>query len=148
ALHEQWDLNLGLRYDDYNVTNKSWNNPGTVRTTSKNTSDFWNYQVGLVFKPLPYGSVYVSYGTSSNPAGETVGQAGGADGAAGGSSVNDLDAEKNRSVELGTKWDVFNEQLSLTAAIFRTEKTNGRSQDPTTGAVTLSGNSRVDGFEL
>ncbi|WP_447592945.1 TonB-dependent receptor [Aquipseudomonas campi] len=148
ALHEQWDLNLGLRYDDYNVTNKSWNNPGTVRTTSKNTSDFWNYQVGLVFKPLPYGSVYVSYGTSSNPAGETVGQAGGADGAAGGASVNDLDAEKNRSVELGTKWDVFNEQLSLTAAIFRTEKTNGRSQDPTTGAVTLSGNSRVDGFEL
>ncbi|MDT4829805.1 putative TonB-dependent receptor BfrD [compost metagenome] len=137
-LHEQWDLNLGLRYDDYYVTNGS----------DSNSSEMLNYQVGLVFKPLPYGSVYLSYATSSNPAGETVGQAGGADGAAGGAAVNNLDPEENRSLELGTKWDLLDEQLSLTAALFRIEKTNGRSQDPVTGDVTLSGDSRVDGFEL
>ncbi|MDH4567718.1 TonB-dependent siderophore receptor [Pseudomonas sp. BN414] len=137
-LHEQWDLNLGLRYDDYYVTNGS----------ASNSSELLNYQVGLVFKPLPNGSIYLTYATSSNPAGETVGQAGGADGAAGGAAVNNLDPEKNRSLELGTKWDVLNEQLSLTAALFRIEKTDGRSQDPVTGDVTLSGDSRVDGFEL
>ncbi|MOA13432.1 putative TonB-dependent receptor BfrD precursor [compost metagenome] len=38
--------------------------------------------------------------------------------------------------------------MSLTAALFRIEKTNGRSQDPVTCDVTLSGDSRVDGFEL
>ncbi|MCU9945880.1 TonB-dependent receptor [Pseudomonas sp. PDM13] len=137
-LHEQWDLNLGLRYDDYYVTNGS----------ASNSSEMLNYQLGVVFKPLPNGSIYLSYATSSNPAGETVGQAGGADGAASGAAVNNLDPEKNRSLELGTKWDLLDERLSLTAAMFRTEKTNGRSQDPTTGDVTLSGDSRVDGFEL
>lgn len=59
-----------------------------------------------------------------------------------------LDPEESRSLELGTKWDVFNEQLSLTAAVFRTEKTNARVTDPTTGLVALDGDQRVTGIEL
>lgn len=142
-LHEQWDLNLGLRYDDYEVENR-------VGNGAKSSSNIWNYQAGIVFKPLPYGSIYLSYGTSSNPSGENT-QSGGADGAGAGNlggNKADLDPEKSRSLELGTKWDLLDEQLSLTAAIFRTEKTNARVTDPTTGLVVLDGDQKVTGFEL
>lgn len=143
GLHEQWDLNLGLRYDDYDVKNR-------VAGGAESSSELWNYQVGVVFKPMPNGSIYLSYGTSSNPSGENT-QSGGADGAGAGNlngNKANLDPEKARSVELGTKWDVLNEQLSLTAAVFRTEKTNARVTDPLTGLVALDGDQKVTGFEL
>ncbi len=139
--NDKWSLNLGLRYDDYDVTD------GTVANRSK----FWNYQAGLVYKPRSNGSIYLSYGTSSNPSGETAGQSGGADGSAGGGlggSRPNLDPEENRSFELGTKWEVFNNRLSLTGAIFETEKTNQRATDPVTGEVALIGNNRTRGVEL
>ncbi|HEY9270353.1 TonB-dependent siderophore receptor [Achromobacter sp.] len=138
---EQWEANAGLRYDNYRVTS------GNV----ERTDNMWNYQLGLVYKPAPNGSIYVSYGTSSNPSGETAGQSGGADGAAGGrltAGTAALAPEKSRSIELGTKWDVFDERLSLTAAVFETRKTDARSSDPITGDVTLSGSNRVRGIEL
>ncbi|MEN5147582.1 TonB-dependent receptor [Brevundimonas diminuta] len=131
-LTDKWSLNLGLRYDDYDVTD------GSVSNRSK----FWNYQAGLVYKPRENGSIYLSYGTSSNPSGETAGQSGGADGSAGGGlggSRPNLDPEENRSFELGTKWEVLNNRLSLTAAVFEAEKTNQRATDPTTGEVALIG---------
>ncbi|MDD2046890.1 TonB-dependent receptor [Pseudomonas putida] len=143
GLHEQWDLNLGLRYDDYDVKNR-------VAGGAESSTELWNYQVGVVFKPMPNGSIYLSYGTSSNPSGENT-QSGGADGAGAGNlngNKANLDPEKARSVELGTKWDVLNEQLSLTAAVFRTEKTNARVTDPLTGLVALDGDQKVTGFEL
>lgn len=140
-LHKQIELNLGLRYDDFKISN----------STLKNHDTFLNYQVGVVYKPLPYGSIYVSHGTSSNPSGETQGQAGGADGSGAGTLTPtnaELKPEKNRTYEIGTKWDLLNNDLLLTAALFRTEKVNGRSQDPLTGAVVLEGDTRTDGIEL
>ncbi|WP_404941745.1 TonB-dependent receptor [Pseudomonas danubii] len=137
ALHEQWDLNLGVRYDAYHVRDPS----------QSNRSNMWTYQSGIVFKPLPYGSIYLSYGTSFNPSGETAGQSGGADGAAGG-RLSNLDPEKSRSLELGTKWDLLNERLALTAAVFKTEKTNARTYDPISNEVTLDGDVEVKGFEV
>ncbi|QZI69351.1 TonB-dependent siderophore receptor [Pseudomonas protegens] len=137
ALHEQWDLNLGLRYDAYHVRDPA----------KSNRSNLWTYQSGIVFKPVPYGSVYLAYGTSFNPSGETAGQSGGADGPAGG-RLSDLAPEKSRSLELGTKWDLLNERLALTAALFKTEKDNARTYDPLTGIATLDGNVEVKGFEV
>jgi catecholate siderophore receptor len=146
---EQWSLNLGLRYDHYDVESSGYATAG--RTTSagtfsrQKTSGLLNYQVGLVFKPLPNGSVYAAWSTSSNPAGETSGN-GGLEIAA---NNADLEPEKNRSYEVGTKWDFFNDDLSLTAALFRTEKTNARINDPDNATVqVLDGEQRVDGFEF
>ncbi len=59
----------------------------------------------------------------------------------------DLDPEESRTFEIGTKWDVLNEKLNLTAAVFRTEKQNTRIQlDPATYANV--GETQVDGLEL
>lgn len=132
------DLNFGLRYDDYDVDN----------TTTSRTDKMWNYQLGAVYKPVENSSIYATYATSSNPSGENLGQNGGADGAAGAAQIRELKPEKSNSIELGTKWQLFNEQLLLTGAVFQTEKTDARSADPVTGEITLDGNNRVRGAEL
>lgn len=46
--------------------------------------------------------------------------------------ASDMEPEETTNYELGTKWDVFNDRLSSTAAIFRTEKENTRSRQTLT----------------
>ena len=136
-----WEVNAGLRFDSYKVSD------GSV----SRSDSLWNYQLGVVYKPAPNGSIYLSYGTSSNPSGETTGQSGGADGAAGGGlggTRANLEPEKNRSIELGTKWNFMNDKLAFTAAMFETKKKNQRATDPITGDVALIGNNRTRGVEL
>lgn len=147
--NEQWSLNLGLRYDNYQVESSGFANASSTAPAGsfsrQNTSDLVNYQIGVVYNPLPNGSIYAAYSTSSNPAGETSGN-GGLELAANNSS---LDPEKNRNYEIGTKWDFFGDDLSLTAALFRTEKTNARINDPDGGTTqVLDGEQQVNGLEL
>lgn len=147
--NEQWSLNLGLRYDNYKTESSGYSTGGRGSVAGnfsrENTSDLVNYQIGVVYNPLPNGSIYAAYSTSSNPAGETSGN-GSLELAA---NNSDLDPEKNRNYEIGTKWDFFGDDLSLTAALFRTEKTNARIDDPD-GATTqvLDGEQQVNGLEL
>jgi len=140
--NEQWSLNMGLRYDDYETEQKAVSTAGVV-TRPENKSHFWNYQLGLVFNPLPNGSIYAAWSTSSNPSGETGGE--GSDAL----NVNNqvLDPERNRNYEIGTKWDFFDERLGLTAALFRTEKTNARVTNAS-GFQESIGETQVEGLEL
>ncbi|MCK9818293.1 TonB-dependent siderophore receptor [Pseudomonas sp. MAFF 302046] len=143
---EQWSLNLGLRFDDYQTRSSGYATRAPIGDFSReNSSQLWNYQIGLVYKPLPNGSVYAAYSTSSNPAGETSGN-GSLELTAANTS---LEPEKNRNYEVGTKWDFFGDDLSLTAALFRTEKTNARIDDPDGGTTqVLDGEQQVNGVEL
>ena len=140
--NEQWSLNMGLRYDDYETEQKAVSTDGVV-TRPENKSHFWNYQLGLVFNPLPNGSIYAAWSTSSNPSGETGGE--GSDALNLNNQV--LDPERNRNYEIGTKWDFFDERLGLTAALFRTEKTNARVTNAS-GFQESIGETQVDGLEL
>jgi len=152
-------VDLGVRWDDYktqqiltygqfnNAVTGANNTPITAvpgdQLTLENEEDFFNYQAGLVFKPRENGSIYISYATSSNPVG--------IDGGDGSESITvaieNLKPEKVRTMELGTKWDILEDKLNLTAAIFRTEKTNTRSTDAD-GTTRNIGETRVDGIEL
>jgi len=60
-----------------------------------------------------------------------------------------VDPEKAESIEIGGKWDVMG-RLSLTAAIFRNDRTNYKvaSGDPTVPDQQLDGSARVDGVTL
>ncbi|WP_448679336.1 TonB-dependent receptor [Pseudomonas nicosulfuronedens] len=148
-LSEQWDLNLGLRYDDFETRSSGYSTGGRNSPVGdfdrQNNSHFWNYQVGVVYKPAPNGSVYAAWSTSSNPSGETAGEGGGDLALAN----ENLDPERNRNYEIGTKWAFFDEALSLNAAIFRTDKTNARVASPDDSTVqVLDGEQRVQGVEL
>ncbi|MFZ5739666.1 MAG: TonB-dependent receptor [Pseudomonadota bacterium] len=135
-------LNGGVRYDDYNIT-------GHTATTSTGVqSGMWNYNLGAVVKPLPYGSLYAAYATSTNPVGAELDASGTA---YGGLVVNNttfqaLPPEMNRAAEVGTKWELFDRRLLVTASLFETQKSNARE---TVGSNILStGVYRVRGIDL
>lgn len=131
------ELNGGLRYDHLEYESRGAN--GTTGFSGED--DLVSWKAGIVVKPVEHGSIYFSYGTSFNPSIDTnVGLGLTA-------AVADLNPEENRNYELGTKWDLFDERLSLTAALFRSEKTNARTNDPILGTV-LAGDQVVQGVEF
>jgi len=140
----EWLVNVGLRYDDYSTQSESSGGRGGPFNGS-NDSSFINYQAGIVYKPVPYGSIYASYGTASQPSGTTGGE--GRDNLNG--NTENLDPETSESYELGTKWDLFDDNLAVDVAVFRTQKTNTRISDPLGGGtIVLGGEQVVDGFSV
>ncbi|KEC86293.1 MULTISPECIES: TonB-dependent receptor [Acinetobacter] len=156
----QWLLDLGIRWDKFETDMKYNQDSGSGATAIKagthynSDNDFFNYQLGVTFKPADNGSIYLSYATSANPVGVDAG-----DGSEGISvpgrntsdeqarAINNLKPEEVKTYEIGTKWDLFGDKLNLTAAIFRTEKQNTRALD-TDGFTRNIGETRVDGIEL
>lgn len=131
------EINGGLRFD--HVESESRAAGGGTGLTRQD--DLLSYKAGVVFKPVEYGSIYFGYGTSFNPSVE------GGTGLALNQNLANLSPEENTSYELGTKWDLMNERLSLTAALFRTEKTNARTTD-LGGNQVLAGDQIVEGAEI
>ena len=138
-LTPKWLLDLGVRWDKFETELQT--NATGVKV--KSDTDFFNYQAGLTFKPLENGAIYASYATSANPVGVDLGDGSEAISA----TLNNLDPEEITTYEIGTKWDLLNKKLNLTAAIFRTEKDNTRATD-SSGNTQNIGKTRVDGVEL
>ncbi|HSJ02316.1 MAG TPA: TonB-dependent receptor, partial [Verrucomicrobium sp.] len=143
-LGEHWEINGGLRYDYIDTDYTSVDDHGSA-TDLNREDNLLSWRAALVYKPTENGSIYFAYGTSFNPATELLVSSSSA------AIINqfDTDPEENRSYEVGTKWDLFEEKLSFTAALFRTEKSNARTADPADPtAFELSGEQVVQGFEL
>ena len=138
-LGDQWQVSGGFRFDYVESDFQS----GTNRLDR--TDDMLSWRAGVVYKPRPNGSIYFGYGTSFTPS-IAAGNAGLS------LSANDveLEPEESRSFELGTKWDIFNERLSLGAALFRTEKTSARTPgvNPGDPPLVLDGEQIVQGIEV
>ncbi len=144
----QWEVNIGGRYElldaSYKVVTAPTSTVPSTTTRFQRTDDMFSWRGGIVFKPVESGSIYAGYGTSFNP---SVDAAQGLSLAATGTTSASLTPEKNNSYELGTKWDLVKKKLAVSAAIFRTEKTNARTTD-SAGNTVLAGNQKVDGLEL
>src|SRR5699024_655130 len=106
--------------------------------SASQTVNFTSVRGGVIYQPTEAQSYYASYGTSFNPSLETLTVRPG---------QQNLEPEKNRSYEIGAKWDLFSGNLSLRSALFRIEKANTRTQI-STGEVKTVGEVRVDGIEL
>lgn len=155
---EQWQLNLGARFEHnegsstpYTVTNGAATGAGIP---VKNSDDMFSYRAGLVFKPVESGSIYVAYGNSKTPSKASVNGSCTATGtpAAGTNNCN-VDPETAVNYEIGTKWELLDQRLSLTAAVFRNDRENYRVADPNNpanpaGEQALDGQARVDGILL
>lgn len=147
--NEQWLLNAGLRMDHYKTSSSG---PAGGRAPNNypaydisRTDTLFNYQLGVVFKPATNGSIYASIGTSSRPVGNALGN-GNEDMVMTTMTAADMKPEKTRSVELGTKWDLLDKKLGLTAAVFRNDVTNARITEG--GVDYMAGNKVVNGVEL
>ena len=126
----------GARYDRYRASISNTVSTATVPGSADQTVGFTSVRLGTIYQPTPQQSVYVSYSTSFNPSLEQlVNTTGG---------TQPLPPERNRSYELGSKWDLLDGNLSGTAAVFRITKYNARSQN-TDGSYSATGTVQVDG---
>jgi catecholate siderophore receptor len=126
-------LNGGVRVDDYNIRANGYgsvNNVPNIYGQQEQHYTMPNWNAGIVVKPLPIASVYAAYATSTNPVGAefdgTSAQYGGLAPVLNGNATQIFGPEKNRGVEVGTKWELFDRHLLVTAALFQTEKENAR----------------------
>jgi catecholate siderophore receptor len=129
-LNEQWQVTGGLRAEHYKVDIDSKNVPaGTPNGSIDGYHDSQTTvsgKVGVIYKPAQNGSIYASFGISHLPPGsfmsnEDISRTG--DNAFPG-FVQGAEPTRFHNYEIGTKWDLFQNRLSLTAALFRTEKRN------------------------
>lgn len=139
-LSDRWLVNAGARIDRFDVHAVQAGAPDL-----KNISNLFSFQLGAIYKVLPSLSLYASYGTSANPPGANSGLGGGTDQLT--TTNNNLAPERSRNIEVGAKWDVIDQRLSLTAALFQTDKTNARVSDGLGGTIN-AGSQRVRGAEL
>jgi catecholate siderophore receptor len=145
-LNEQWELMGGLRFDrfDARFSQVTFANPvtgagaGIANFDQVDTMVSW--RGAIIYKPLPFGSVYFSAGTSFNPSAEALSLS---------MATAALPPEESRTFELGTKWELLNGQLTVTGALFRTEKTNVREPNPLNPLFNiLAGNALAEGAEI
>lgn len=132
---DKFQLSGGVRWEHF----KS-DYAGSAVVASTQTDNLWSWQGSAIFKPVEQGTIYFTYSDAKQP----QALASTATGAVG-TAVNP--PLKNRNFELGTKWDVFDGGLSLTAALFRTERTNEAISN-SDGNTEFVGKRRVQGLEL
>ncbi|MDW2980807.1 catecholate siderophore receptor Fiu [Rhodanobacter sp. KK11] len=158
--NEQWQLNAGVRLDHYSTDFDSMvvcgarNGPacgslpagsvlpGVNASTSGNLP---NYKLGVLYKPAANGSVYANFAVSQEPPG---GNTLTLSSAANSADNPNLDPQKAHTIELGTKWDLLDEKLLLTGALYRTTVSNDLVQDPVDQQYYQVGRKRVQGIEL
>jgi catecholate siderophore receptor len=137
SLGKHWDLTGGIRWDRFSTDYSQTVAPAAA---FNRVDEMPTWRGAIVYKPEPNASVYFAYGTSFNPSAETLSL----------SAANaNTPPEKNKTCELGTKWDVLSAKISLAGSVFRTDKTNAREPDPNNPLLNvLGGNQRVDGVEF
>ncbi|WP_422403579.1 TonB-dependent receptor [Pseudomonas sp. GZD-209] len=135
-LTSQWKALLGVRYD---IFGQEYNDARKQNVDLDRTDKTWSPRAGLVFQPDQIQSYYVSVSRSYQPSGEVFAV----------SPTNaGLEPEETTNYEVGAKWDLLDSRLSLTAAVFRLERTNMKTADPANPNLTiLAGEQRTDGFE-
>jgi catecholate siderophore receptor len=136
-------LNGGVRFDDYNIKVSGFGTVGglpNIFGAQEQHHGLPNFNLGLTLKPLPIASVYAAYATSSNPVGAefdgTSAQYGGLAPSLNGNPNQIFGPEKNKAIEVGTKWELFDRHLLVTAALFQTEKDNARESRNVTSVAT------------
>ncbi len=131
-----FEVIAGLRFDRLSsvITNR-FTGAQVVRV-----DQLWSPRAGLVFKPAPQASLYLSTSKSYLP--QSGDQFTSFD-----ASFAALEPETFHNIEAGVKWDI-SPALTATAAIYRLERGNSRATGPTPGSVVLTGKQRSEGLEI
>jgi catecholate siderophore receptor len=159
-LSKQWIVNAGIRFDNFSrdqVGGPGINPPGSKAAndaialqTASVQANLVSWNVGLVYKPVPISSFYVAYATSQSPIGSELDSNGAQYNGISSILVN-APPQEARSIEVGTKWELFNKRLLATAALFQTDVDHARTNDTVTAADdtnAFAGKYRVRGIEL
>ncbi|WP_407715531.1 TonB-dependent receptor [Comamonas testosteroni] len=136
SINSQWKALAGVRYDRFQQETHE-RQPGKPDLGRTDTA--WSPRVGLVYQPSSAWSYYASWSKSFQPSGETFALA---------ANNAQLAPEKTTSQEVGVKWDLPDGKASVTASLFKLERTNIKSVDPVSNTVVPLGVQRTNGLEL
>ncbi len=162
-LSPKWQINGGVRFDRYDtdyssaVIGNGVLGAGCTRRCNgfpvgelghlpdaSASGTLFNWKLGALYKPTENSSLYLNYATSKQPPGGanfSLSASG-----TGGNNSADFDPQETKTAEVGGKWDVIDNKLALTAAIYRTTVSNEIEAD---GADFFqTGKKRVQGIEL
>jgi len=137
AIADQLQLIAGVRFERFGLNYHNNRSDSTLTRTDVMASP----RLGLLIKPAAPVSIYASYSVSFLPgAGDQF------------SSLTDitkgLEPERFDNVEIGAKWDIL-DQIALTAAAYRLDRSNTRAPDPQNPAFFVqTGSQRSTGYEL
>ena len=141
TINEQWKLLAGVRYDEQKKDGEGENSYAV------------SPKFGVIYSPMDNGSIYVNYSKSFTPQGAVNNEY----------DINNklnLKPEYGIQYEVGTKWELFDDSLLLTAAVFDVTLENisinevltasdPRSEDGKyTSITTQGGEQKHRGFEM
>jgi len=134
-LTEQVQVIAGVRFDRFDL---EFDN--RIGGHAARTDEFISPRLGVVFEPVEDLAFYASWAQSYLPqSGEQFGNLTPA--------LADLEPEEFENSEVGVKWQPSDELL-LTAALFRLDRTNTLAPGPVAGVAVLTGGQRSEGLEL
>ncbi|HRO53233.1 MAG TPA: TonB-dependent receptor [Alicycliphilus sp.] len=155
-LTDKWTLFGGLRADHYKLSMDTFSNSGAnagAQTGDYGFSDtLVNGHLGVSYKINPMGMVYASYGTAQDINGgepDTGTSAGYGGLVIFNGSAAGAKPETSQNIELGTKWNLLDDKLLATAAMFQTTKGDVmEGADYNTQGTFNTGKNRVRGIEF
>lgn len=127
---------VGIRHDNFRQTTRQriGTQPDLARTDRN-----WSPRAGLILQPDQAQSYYLSWSRSYQPSGETFALA---------ANNADIAPEKTINREVGAKYTLFDNRLSVQAAAFILKRTGIKGTDPATQRVIPIGTQRTRGVEL
>ncbi len=148
TLDSHWKINAGVRWDKYRTQVRDPSDPADYNADDK--LSFWSYQASLMYKPMVNGTLYVTTSSASIPEDQAFSNSG-QDQAFPASPYNPSSTgfkpEKTRTVELGTKWNLFSNHLLVSGDIFQENHTDA-AVEVAPGLYQQIGETRVKGVEL
>lgn len=160
-LTPQWQLATGLRFDHYDARYQADTACSGTATTGvcaglpantivpsvdgKDSGKLFTYQLGLLYQLTKQGNLYLDYALATQPPGGNSLKMSASTGSADNAK---FDPQQATTVELGTKWQLFDEKMLLSAAVYRTLVENQVEQDPTDNQYYQNGEKQIQGFEI
>ncbi len=145
----QWKVNAGLRWDRYKTAASDPNDPEDFGGNDQQS--FLSYQVGLIYKPLQNGTIYLMSSSASIPEDQSISAAQQDESyptvAGAYAGTVDLKPVVTRTVELGTKWNLLDNRLLLSGAVFE-EKQDHVAVNVAADVYAQIGEEKVKGVEV
>jgi len=134
SLFARWKAVAGLRVDRFAVAVDD-RMPANIDLSRVDVAA--SPRVGLIYQPNPQTSIYTSYSYAFIPSGERLALA---------VNTAQLRPENARNYEAGTKLNVLQSRLTLAAALFRLDRNDVKSVDPSDPTrLVLTGQQRTNG---
>lgn len=139
TLNDKIQVSGGLRLEKYKLDYSE----ADTGFSADSDSDLVSWSTAINYKLAPNGSVYAAIGNSQTPHGTDLSLEGRSD--AQKLEYLSLDPLESSTTEVGTKWNLFNDRLLLSSAIF---KTTADTYDTNDDSEAIFGEEQSTGFEL